>query len=157
MQVVRECGERLARELGAEVTYINLRNKSRCSGANAVPKGWDKMFYTMDLWAALMSDSEKSFTELMSRGRVKGTLNAAWELLRWFCRCSDHTLAAILLMIYEMLFINFTPAFVMRKSRAKARKLQADVEAVLGDTGVIICPTYPHPCLLYTSPSPRDS
>lgn len=148
---VRECGRVLEQESGAEVVYLNLRNKGRCSAP--VPKGWSNMFYTMDMWASLMVDTEKPFTELMSRGRAKGMLNPFLEMARWFCRRSDHTLAAILLMMYEVLFQSLTPHFIVRRSRIKARKLQHDIEAVLGDSGVIITPTYPHPAPQHHTPT----
>ena len=154
INAINECAHRLARELHADVCVLNFKDQSRCTGP--IPRGWLAMRSALDMWSSLMSQPgvEHTFSQLMCHERH---VNPWAEAVRWVCGRSDHTMPSISLMLIEYLEDRFLPSSMRQGHRDMAAQLIADIEAVIGDNGVIITPTFPAPAPrhhrpLYTNP-----
>ncbi|ESS67433.1 hypothetical protein TCDM_03869 [Trypanosoma cruzi Dm28c] len=141
----------LEREYGAKVVYVNLRDRSRCSGG-AVPAAFKPFSDTFAMWSnVLMSDpTEVKFTALMGEGSP--SFNVFWELLRWLVRRSQHTLPALLLCIMEAMDQNFPKNIGMPSPKFDISSFKRSLEDLLGDDGVILAPTFPRPAPYHHTP-----
>jgi fatty acid amide hydrolase 2 len=94
---------------------------------------------SLEMWSALMKAAGgPTFGEQLGDGH--GAVRPLRELLRWAVGRSPHTLPAIGLAAVEML-----PALRGDKARelcALAPALRAEIEAALGDRGVLLFPPY---------------
>lgn len=98
--------------------------------------------FSFDIWSSMLGHAEgrNRFRELMQR-RSLGSL--LWQLLLWTFGASPHTLPAIALGIFE----NVTHLTRRRTERFIERglELRAQLASALGEDGVMLYPSYPHP------------
>lgn len=94
----------------------------------------------LELWAARLSESDKSYGEILSGGRG---LSVGRELLRSVFGRSQYTIPALAVVGLE----GVTARMHRRVARLGARciSLRAELERVLGDNGVILYPPYTRP------------
>ncbi|KAM6909571.1 fatty-acid amide hydrolase 2-B [Xenentodon cancila] len=99
--------------------------------------------YSFQIWDSYMVLPDKegkspvSFTELMGEpGRPAWPL---WELLKSLIGKSDHTIAAIMLGLLEMIRVSKTSSFIIQQKE----KLQKEMDALLGTNGVLLYPSHP--------------
>lgn len=142
---VHECAETLRTCYGAEVTYVNVRDASRCTGG-VVPAPFLPFRETLSMWASVLTTDpeEKRFNEFMSEGLGEGVRTANWfaELGRWMIGRSEHTLPAILLCIAEVIEW-YVPASLLTRKVNSVQPFRQQLIDLLGEDGVIITPTFP--------------
>ena len=117
-------------------------------GAEVEVRSFEKLKHAFDLWGAALDDAGgPSFRELMGGGEP---IPRTWELMKWAARRSDHTLPALLLACIEEV------PKVMTGRRAKmlrwAAELEADLEAALGDDGVMLYPSHSRTAYKHLAP-----
>lgn len=95
--------------------------------------------HTFEMWVSRLFLANP--TLFMERLGIHSVGRGALELIPWAFGRSDHILGAILLGIGEALFKRHLPEFMARRA-AESRALQAEVNARLGDDGVLLVPPY---------------
>uniref|UniRef100_A0A8C7XHG4 Fatty acid amide hydrolase 2b n=1 Tax=Oryzias sinensis TaxID=183150 RepID=A0A8C7XHG4_9TELE len=127
MDIQRKVAERLECDLGVQVQKVCL----------------PELRYSFQIWDKYMGLPDKEgkppikFAELMGEpGRPAWPL---WELLKRMVGKSDHTMAAILLGLIEMIPISQPAAFIVPKKE----KLQKDLDEMLGTDGILLYPSHP--------------
>ena len=96
--------------------------------------------YAPDIWSSMLyKGNPYSFAYHMGEGKP---FYAMWELMKWIVLGSSHyTLPALLLCVLER-----APGLTPRRTERmveKGERLREELEALLGDDGVLLCP--PHP------------
>ncbi|KAH8609108.1 putative Amidase [Trypanosoma vivax] len=147
----------LEREFGAEVTYVNLYDKRRCTDGR-VPDEFRPFSQSFLLWSStLMSDkSEVQFVTMIRDGLPN--FNTFAELCRWLVGRSEHTMPALCLCMLELLQ-QYSPVSVFPVTDGSILEhFKENLEALLGDDAVIVAPTFPKPAPRHHSPllSPFD-
>jgi len=108
-------------------------------GARVEPAEIPALRDSMLVWSSMLSAAGgRSFASLMGGGTE---VSAAWELLLWLVRRSDHTLPAIGLAFLEKL-----PRWLPDKKDeyvARGRELREELVRRLGPDGVMLYPSYP--------------
>lgn len=146
---VRLAGEGLACSMQkagvpVEVIHINLRDRKLCTGG-VVPGPFRYFPDSFSMWVhALSSDpSENTFVSTMADGGCED-VNWVAELGRWCFRRSRHTLPAILLCVLETLEKRVPKFLTFGKTGAVSLfAFQKEIEELLGETGVLLAPTFP--------------
>jgi fatty acid amide hydrolase 2 len=94
---------------------------------------------SIEIWSAMLGSVEQtSFYQSMCNGQP---FSRGLELLKWSVGRSDHTLPAIMLAIVEgvtRLSPDRTQAFC-----ALGKELRSEIVSLLGDSGVMLFPSYP--------------
>ncbi len=125
----RRAVKAIEHNLRASVTPVSFKQLSRC----------------FDIWSAMLQKANPiPFAEVISEG--KSRISPAWESLVWLIswgKWSDHTLPALLLSLAENL-ANWTPKKNEEMIRL-GKQLQNEINNLLGDDGVMICPSLPKP------------
>lgn len=103
---------------------------------------------SLDIWASRMSSSAgPSYRSLLGHGKE---VNPVTHLLRAMAGRSPHTLPSIGLALAELL------PFVTRKEDPRAtalrHELRAELDALLGDNGVMLYPSYTRPAPKHGAP-----
>jgi fatty acid amide hydrolase 2 len=102
------------------------------------------MSASVEIWSTLLQAAEtETFSDkLYQKSGGVGLWRSCNELAKWSVGWSDHTLPAIGLALLE----NFTRLVVSEKRLAElnraADELRAEVEALLGDDGVLLFPSF---------------
>ncbi|XP_024143468.1 fatty-acid amide hydrolase 2-B [Oryzias melastigma] len=127
MDIQRKVAERLECDLGVQVQKVCL----------------PELRYSFQIWDKYMGlpDKEgkppKRFADLMGEpGRPAWPL---WELLKRMVGKSEHTMAAIMLGLIEMIPISQPAAFIIPKKE----KLQKELDDMLGTDGILLYPSHP--------------
>ena len=119
--------EQFEKEYGTKVEHIKL----------------EKLAYSLEIWSTMMSISaDKSFCHYMGNGLAP--INPFWELMKACIGWSSHTLPAIGLGIVEKLEM-LIPKSVVESYLKTAEELRDELEALLGEDGVLIFPSHPTP------------
>ncbi|RNF27471.1 fatty acid amide hydrolase 2 [Trypanosoma conorhini] len=144
LAAVRLAAQCLEQQYGAKVVYVNLRDRSRCTGGE-IPVEFRPFADVFAMWiSALSSDpTENRFTALMGEGNL--SFNALWELLLWFVGRSQHTLPALALCVIEFLDQSFPSKMRLSSPRSDIAAFKRALESLLRDDGVILAPTFPRP------------
>jgi fatty acid amide hydrolase 2 len=101
------------------------------------------------IWGAMMSEGEeKSYAELVSDDPE---LPVARELVRVALGRSNHTLPVLVLIAAQRLLRRLPRRRAEQLANA-GRRLQAELEALLGDRGVIVIPPYSRPAPYHYEP-----
>lgn len=102
-----------------------------------------KMTTAIEIWSTLLQEAEdQSFSERLY-GPNPGTLRGLRELFLWTIGLSNHTLPAIGLAILEKLTMLLASEKRIQQLRQDADALRAEIEAMLGDRGVLLFPSFP--------------
>ncbi|PRQ00576.1 amidase [Enhygromyxa salina] len=103
-----------------------------------------------DLWSSAMAlAADTPFRELLGEGEA---IPVGRELLRWMFRRSQHTLPALVLAAVED-FRPIIPAIEeQRRLVAEGLALRAQLDAQLGERGVLLFPTHPRPAPRHYAP-----
>lgn len=110
-------------------------------GAHVERTRIDGLEQSLEIWGSLLEEAGGTpFSVLLGNGR---RANALSELLRWVVGRSPHTLPALILALLERLH-GLAPARVARFA-AEGRALRERLVARLGETGVMLLPSYPRP------------
>ncbi|XP_060084482.1 fatty-acid amide hydrolase 2-like [Ylistrum balloti] len=97
-----------------------------------------RMKYGLEVWTAKMNTGGgKKFAELMSDDN--GKVNCVVELFKWLVGCSQHTLPAISLGLFEKIQIPETDKKFLRVFK----KLESDVTNLLSNNGILLYPSHP--------------
>ncbi|XP_050392276.2 fatty-acid amide hydrolase 2-A [Patella vulgata] len=109
-------------------------------GVKVTPVKIHRMKYGFDMWCAKIAlAGGTSFSEFM--GNEEYSVNGYLEAVKWIFGQSQHTLPAILLSMIEK------PSFLMEKNNNRLvgmlKKLEEDVQTLLGDDGILLYPTHP--------------
>lgn len=142
-EAVRVAGETLAHAMGgAEIVYINVRDKSRCTGGK-VPKPFQHFSESFSFWthAVTTDPSENSFSSSMSEGL--GNISWIAEFFRWTVGASRHTLPAIILCVLEQMEKKLPRLISVGHAGPQLSTFRDEMEELLGETGVLIAPTFP--------------
>lgn len=103
--------------------------------------------YSFEIWSARMKAAGgESFAAQLANG---GDLSLLAELGKWSVRRSDHTLPALALAAVEKVPI------AHGRNLARAQALQAAMDDLLGDDGVLLYPSYSVPAPLHYTPMLR--
>lgn len=94
---------------------------------------------TIEMWVSRLFLANPLL--FMERLGYQSAGRTALELIPWALGRSEHIIGAILLGLGEALFKRFLPEF-MAKRAAESRVLQAEVNARLGENGVLLVPPY---------------
>ncbi|KAG8006088.1 Fatty-acid amide hydrolase 2-A [Nibea albiflora] len=148
MEVQRKVVQHLEADLGVKVQEV--RFPELCHSAN--------------IWISCMGLPDKDgkhpqpFAELM--GEPGRPMRPFWELMKWMVGKSDHTMAAIGLVIFEALkpFQSATKIAAETFHVEQKESLQKKMEELLGTDGVFLYPTHPRvaPKHHYTLFTPFD-
>uniref|UniRef100_T1JFB4 Amidase domain-containing protein n=1 Tax=Strigamia maritima TaxID=126957 RepID=T1JFB4_STRMM len=134
----------IKKALGKVISYFQTAH-----GIKSQKVEFEQMKHSVDIWSHKMTGAgaPKFCEELVER---KGKLNCFWELLKWFCWCSDHTLPAISLGIVE----KFSgPETRMYDSFMNMyTDLSKEFDDLLGSNGVFLYPTHPRPAPYHNQP-----
>lgn len=116
-------------------------------GADVRPAKLPHLKRALEIWAAMVEEGNKqgpdpspSFAEMLGEGRA---IRAGRELARWALRRSPHTLPALALALLEDAG-KLAPGR-MRRAVELGMELRAEIEALLGDRGVLFYPPHPVP------------
>ncbi|ESL08350.1 hypothetical protein TRSC58_03947 [Trypanosoma rangeli SC58] len=154
VQLAAQC---LEKEYGAQVMYVNLRDRSRCSGGE-VPAEFRPFADIFAMWIkVLVSDpTEVKFATLMGEGYL--SFNMLRELWLWLVGRSQHTLPALLLCVMELFDQMFPSGMWFLSPQHDVASFKRSLEALLRDDGVILAPTFPRPAPRHHLPlmSPLD-
>ena len=152
IQAVHDAAKALEDSVGATVTYLNLRDRSRCSGP--VPEGWELFSQIVHMWGTLITSDpeEHTFSQLMSEG-MESEIKPFREVVAWLRGKSAHTLMSILLTCWERVEVKVMSESSKEHNRQNLARFTAAMKRELQDDGVIICPTYPVPAPKHHDPS----
>lgn len=135
-------------------TDIEIRNSMRKAishfekmyGVKAVKVNLIELYHGLKIFGSKMkTNAAASFSSNMAN--KKGEVNGVVEFLKWLVGCSDHTLPAIMLSVYEKIF-NDDPEFV-HDMDSKLTSLKTQLDTLLGDNGVFFYPTLPKAALYH--------
>ncbi|GAB6020326.1 hypothetical protein CHUAL_003040 [Chamberlinius hualienensis] len=116
-------------------------------GIKAVKLNLREFYYALEIFGSKMkTNAKESFSTNMAN--KKGEVNGVVEFMKWLIGCSDHSLPAIMLSMYEKIF-NDDPAFV-KDMDSKLLSLRNQLAEILGDNGVFLYPTYPKAALYHS-------
>lgn len=97
-----------------------------------------RMRYGLEVWTAKMNTGGgQKFAQLMSDD--ENSVNCVIELLKWFVGCSQHTLPAISLGLFEKITIPETDQKFLRVFE----KLESDVTKLLSNDSILLYPSHP--------------
>jgi fatty acid amide hydrolase 2 len=117
-------------------------------GARVVGLRIERLRHSFEIWSAMLEEaSDTPYKVLLGSGRPIGAVH---ELGRWAVRRSPHTLPSILLALTEHL-----PAMLpghAAKMLAQGHALKAELDALLGDDGVLLYPPYARPAPRHLMP-----
>ncbi|XP_068611735.1 fatty-acid amide hydrolase 2-A-like [Brachionichthys hirsutus] len=127
--VQKKVVERLEADLGVEVREVRF----------------PELRYSFQIWDTYMGLPDKegkpprAFTELL--GEPGRPVRPLWELLKWTVGKSQHTMAALVLVLLSYVCRPFKPSsdFIQREKE----KLQRELEELLGADGVFLYPSHP--------------
>ena len=101
----------------------------------------DKLAYSLEIWSSMMSSAaQKSFCYYM--GNQKSPVSPFWELLKACIGLSNHTIPAIGLGMLEKVE-SLTPKSVSESYIRMGEELRLELEAILGEDGVLLYPSHP--------------
>lgn len=143
IDAVHEAAEALRERYDAEVVYVNVRDRRRCTGGKLPPQ-FKPFSKVLSMWADVLTKdpTETKFHVLMSEGHNPPSVNWFAEAWRWMRGRSRHTLPAIALSIIEQAEV-FLPSWMTFSNNGLVVPFKEGLEELLGDDGVILCPTFP--------------
>ncbi|XP_064489893.1 fatty-acid amide hydrolase 2-A-like [Ornithodoros turicata] len=113
----------------------------------------DSLRYSFEMWNSMMTSGEcPTFGEILDR--CGSHIGPAKELVKWFSSMSEHTFAAIALVIGEKLNPGKSTN-VARRFCQMASDLQEQLQELLGNDGVLLMPTHPEPAPYHSAPTFR--
>ncbi|KAK7194963.1 Amidase [Novymonas esmeraldas] len=142
IEAVHAAAEVLRERYRAEVTYINLRTPSRCTGG-VVPPQFQPFARILSMWSSVLTKdpTESKFSIFMAQGHAGG-VNWCAEVVRWLFGRSHHTLPAISLCLLETLEL-VMPRWMTISRDEGLLPFKEGLEALLAVDGVIVAPTFP--------------
>lgn len=137
----------LAARTGCKLVEVNLRDASKC------PPGWERMRRAIELWSAVMDRDAVKYVSLLEGGYpIDKPYRVFFELVKWFAGASLHTFPSIVLGVIETLQHMLISSKTQDAFVDMALDLTSSIGDVLGDNGVIICPTLPFAAPTHASP-----
>eukprot|EP00095_Tigriopus_kingsejongensis_P007418 maker-scaffold955_size76929-snap-gene-0.14 protein:Tk07418 transcript:maker-scaffold955_size76929-snap-gene-0.14-mRNA-1 annotation:"hypothetical protein BRAFLDRAFT_254371" len=134
-QVQKELVQKLEQVHGLQAKRVELKH----------------FYYSGQIWSHMMS-SDASAPSFASELKEKaGEINPYWELLKWMCfKSSVHTLPALALAITDK-FVG-PEASDHATFLNKYRELKQELQALLGDDGILLYPSHPTPAPYHGQP-----
>jgi len=158
-ELSRALGDPAAIEIGRLRTYVvpdnglipvarsvrgGIRRAGRAlqqAGAEVQTRRFSRLRRSLEIWAAAMQAAGgPSFRELLANG---GHLSVSTELARLPLGRSDYTLPALFLCVLEE--VSSRLPGVRSAASVLGDELRAELDAALGDDGVLLFPPYPTP------------
>lgn len=101
--------------------------------------------YTSKLWRYWMTQEPAIFVKLLSNGR---DLNVYYEILKKLFGQSEFTWGAIYSLVNNLIL----PKEDEEKARRLTKELEKELENLLGNDGILLCPSYPRTAPFHYAP-----
>ena len=127
--------------IAAQRDFLGMLGRMGCEVETRPPFALFKD--SLDMWSGLLQQHEpESFGESLFEKKGVGALRALKELFLWTVGMSDHSLPAVGLALLENLTkLQDSPERFARLQR-QADELRDQIEAMLGDDGVLLFPSF---------------